>query len=202
MLANFLNILNAIFPLSKETSEYFQHSFSVQRLPKRTILLAEGQISDTVFFVCQGLLRVYYFEKDEEITSRIVVENDFVYSPSSFIQNIPSIETIQLLEDSAIICIGKKELEEMFRKLPEATYLALKITERYLLIHDQRARALRLPANDRYILFQKQYPGITSRVKVQYLASYLGLSRSCLNLFRSKRIAKKMSNFGQENVQN
>ncbi|MEO6901820.1 MAG: Crp/Fnr family transcriptional regulator [Bacteroidia bacterium] len=202
MLNNFLNILSEIIPISKELREHLQKKISVQRLPKLAVLLAEGQVCDKLFFICEGLLRVYYFEKEEEITSRIVIENSFVYSPSSFIQNKPSIETIQLLEDSTFICMNKNDLEEMFIMFPETTYMALKITERYLLINDSRARALRLPANDRYLLFQKQYPGVVSRIKVQYLASYLGLSRSCLNLFRSKIITNRMSKIGQENVQN
>jgi hypothetical protein len=63
----------------------------------------------------------------------------------------------------------------------------LKVTEKYLLLYDERVRSLKLPAKERYMRFQKQFPEISSKVKLSYLASYLGLSRSSLNIIRAKK---------------
>lgn len=187
MLSGFIETLETILPLRQETKEFLWEITSFQRLPKGSILLAEGQVSDKIHFIQEGLVRCFYFEKNEEITSWIVDEKNFVCSTSSFIKQQPSFETIQLLEDSVVCSLSYTHLEESYMRFPEIAYISLKISETYLLMHDERSRSLRLPATERYNRFQKKYPGIVSRARIQHLASYLGLSRSCVNLIRAQK---------------
>lgn len=187
MLKEFIERLNSITPMSVEANKQIQKIITIQKLPKWSLLLIEGQISDKLFFLCEGLARAFYYEKGEERTSWVVSQNDFFYSTKSFIQQKPSFETIQLLEDSTVISIDKKDIELLFQKFPETTYASLRITEKYLLHHDERVRSLRLTARDRYARFQEKYPEIASKVKIQYIASYLGLSHSHLSHLRMKK---------------
>lgn len=187
MTSNFLNLLNSIVPLSNEIVEQLRKITVTNKLPKGTLLLTEGQVSDKIFFLCEGMARAFYYENGDEITSWIVSDNDFIYSTASFIQQKPSFETIHLLEDSTVLCLTFQDLNEIHGKYPETIYISLKITEQYLLLYDERVRSLRLSAEERYLRFQKQFPQIVAKVKVQYLASYLGLSRSSLNTLRSKK---------------
>ena len=187
MTTKFLNLLNSIVPLSIETVEQLKKITVTNKLPKGTLLLTEGQVSDKLFFLCEGMARAFYYENGAEITSWIVSDNDFIYSTASFIQQKPSFETIHLLEDSTVLCLTFKDLNNVYTKYPETIYVALKITEKYLLLYDERVRSLRLSAEERYLRFQKQFPQIVAKVKVEYIASYLGLSRSSLNLLRSKK---------------
>jgi CRP-like cAMP-binding protein len=187
MLTEFIGALETILPVKPEVEDYLREITSVQKLHKGSILLSEGQISDRIFYIQEGLVRCFYFEKNEEITSWIVAEGNFICSTYSFIQQKPSFETIQLLEDSVVFSLSHAQLEECYQKFPEMAYVSLKISENYLLLHDERVRSLRLSAAERYDRFQKQFPGIVSRTKTQHLASYLGLSRSCLNLIRAKK---------------
>ena len=184
---HFIHVLSTILPLPPILVEHMRQIITVQQLPKGAILLSERQVSDKLFFVYEGLTRSFYFEDGQEFTSRIGAENDFMYSPFSFITQNPSFETIQLLENSTIICIHKRDIDELHQKFPQAAYLSYKITERYLLLYDARIRALRLSAEERLDHFKKQYPHLALRVQMAHLATYLGISRSCLSHLRTKR---------------
>jgi CRP/FNR family transcriptional regulator, anaerobic regulatory protein len=187
MLNEFIDRLNSISPMSVEATKHIQKIITIQKLPKWSLLLVEGQISDKLFFLCGGIARAFYYENGEEKTSWVVSQNDFFYSTTSFVHQKPSFETIQLLEDSIVISVEKKEIDNLFKVFPETTILSLKITEKHLLIQDTRIRSLRLSARDRYSRFQEQYPIIASKVKIQYIASYLGLSHSHLSHLRMKK---------------
>lgn len=158
MIDHFIRTVNSLTPLSPLFIQKFQEIISVQRLPGGTLLLGEGQVSDKIFFLCKGLTRSFYFEKDQEVTSRIAAENDFIYPCFSFIEQKKSMETIQLLENSTVISIRKQDLDALYQQFPETAYLALKITECYLLIHDARIRSMRLSAEERLSDFKKRYP--------------------------------------------
>ncbi|MCU0470850.1 MAG: Crp/Fnr family transcriptional regulator [Arcicella sp.] len=188
MTTNFFNIINTILPLKDDIAKNINQIVHVGNIPKGTLLLVEGQVSDKLYFLCSGMARAFYYDNGEEITSWIVSNNDFIYSAYSFIQQKPSYESIQILEDSIVLSIKLSDLENLYKKFPETSYIALKITERYMLLYDERVRSLRLSAIERYQRFQNQYPHIVSKVKTHYLASYLGMSRSCLHLLRSKKL--------------
>ncbi|GAB3512369.1 Crp/Fnr family transcriptional regulator [Emticicia fontis] len=168
--------------------EYIKKNTRIQKLPKGTLLLTEGQISDKIFFICEGMVRAFYYENDEEITSWIAAENDFFYSPSSFIQQKPAYETIQLLENSVFLSISRQELEAIYNFLPDNNNIMLRITEKYLIKNETWVRMLRLPAHQRMELFGQLYPNIFKRIKVQHLASFLGLSRSHVSHLRGRKL--------------
>lgn len=186
MINSFIAFLNSIHPLSDEASKALQSIISVQRFPKNSILLSEGQVLDRLYFLCEGLARAFYFDNHQEFTSWILPENEFIISPYSFSLQKPSFETIQLLEDSVVITIERKDLESLYKSFPEITYVSLKITEGYLLLYDERTRSLRLSAEERFIRFQNQYPRLLMRLQVQHIASFLGLSRSRISFLRNK----------------
>jgi CRP-like cAMP-binding protein len=52
-------------PLNRPSHEY--SSFQ-----KKTILLKEGQVSNYMYFIESGLLRIYYIKDDKEICSGLV----------------------------------------------------------------------------------------------------------------------------------
>jgi CRP-like cAMP-binding protein len=187
MITDLIDHINSIEKIDDEMIVAIGKIANLHRFPKGTLLLAEGQISDKLFFISKGIARCFYYEKEEEVTSWIVAEKNFVYSVSSFIQRKPSFESIQLLEDSELVSISYKNLELFYKNYPKVIYLGLKVTEKYLLLYDERVRSLKLPAKERYMRFQKQFPEISSKVKLSYLASYLGLSRSSLNIIRAKK---------------
>lgn len=186
MKTYFFDFLTANLSVDTPTLEMIQDKISMVALPKGAVLLTEGQISDQVFFICKGMARAFYQEEGMEMTSWFAAENNFIYSVSSYAPQKPSYESIQLLEPSTLIVIKKTDFDQMAKKSLNVANVAIRILEHYIFLHDQRARLLRLPANERYYRFMRANP-YAQRANVGYIASYLGLSRSTINLIRAKK---------------
>lgn len=182
----FSNYLSTAFSVNTSVLDLIQDKVSVVTLFKGAVVLTEGQVSDKIFFICKGMVRAFYQEESIEMTSWFAAESTFIYSASSYSSQQPSYESIQLLEDSMLVVISKKDFEQMAAGSLEIAKLAIRILEHYILLFDQRTRLLRLPACERYRRFMSVYP-FAQRAQVAYVASYLGLSRSTVNLIRSKK---------------
>ena len=187
MIQQFIDSLQAITPISASLTKHFETVVHVQKLKQGHVLLSEGQIADRLFFINSGLVRAYCVEKNDEITTIFATDNEFIYATHSFIRGEASYETIVLLEDSVILSVYKKDLEQLYQDFPETVYISLKITEQYLALYDQRIRSLRWSSAERLKHFEQLYPNLLPRVQVQHLATYLGLSRSQLSSLRAKR---------------
>ncbi|MGN6531975.1 MAG: hypothetical protein ACTHK0_09505, partial [Ginsengibacter sp.] len=67
------------------------------------------------------------------------------------------------------------------RRYPEARQLHQTFTEYYSRLKDLKIRATSmLTAKERYRYFEKHFPQLLNRVKLEYIASYLDLSRRSL----------------------
>ena len=62
-------------------------------LKKNEFLLREGEISEEYYILESGIVRAFVYDYDQnEITTKLFVENDIVIVPSSLFQKIPSQE--------------------------------------------------------------------------------------------------------------
>lgn len=152
-------------------------------------MLQQGDVSDTLYFIVSGLVRACYDDltNRDEVTSWFLPEGGFIYSVTSFVNNTPSFEAIVAEEDTVVVAISKQQLAALFSCSPTFSTIAFQIAQQYLCVYDERVRSLRLPAKERYKRFQSQYPMLEARVKLNHLASYLGIGRSTLCQLRSER---------------
>lgn len=117
-----------------------------------------------------------------------MAEGSFIYSIKSYMSGEPSTESIVAVEPTTALSIKKSDWQKILGLSMGMSHLALYLMEQYLYICDERLRMLKYPAQDRYLDFTTNHKDIAARIKPQYLASYLGISRSTLFDFRKKRI--------------
>src|SRR5690554_8083764 len=86
----------------------FNHFFKEQEIPAKTILLPEGQISKTMFFIEKGCLRTWINNDGKEITIQFFFEGDGVSSFESFRTNQPSLYSIESIESCLLKCLYQK----------------------------------------------------------------------------------------------
>lgn len=186
---HFLEQLTTIIPLTDAEKSTLQHHLQVIRFSKNSYLLQQGDVSDTLYFIVSGLVRAYYDDltNRDEVTSWFLPEGGFIYSVTSFVNNTPSFEAIVAEEDTVVVAISKQQLATLFSYSSTFSNIAFQLSQQYLCVYDERVRSLRLPAKERYKRFQSQYPTLEARVKLNHLASYLGIGRSTLCQLRSER---------------
>ena len=188
-LENLLVHIRKFVSLSEEEEEILSPYLKEKTLKKKDYLLKEGQICMANHFVAKGCLRMFYItEEGNEQMIQFAIDNWWMTDYMSFDSQKSSQFNIQAVENSEIIFLEKKTLEELFTKLPKL--------ERYFRIIVQKAYAasvMRLryiftqSGEERFHHFNKSFPEFVQCVPQYMLASYLGFSAEFLSKIRSKK---------------
>lgn len=156
-------------------------------LPKNAYLVTEGKVCNHVYFLEHGCLRGYYNLDGKEISHWFGFENNFVTSFYSFITRKPSIENIQLIEDSVLWAITYDKLQSLYDTHPDIERLGRIMNERYYVMLEERFVSNHFKeARERYENLLTNAPHIVQRIPLGYIASYLGISQETLSRIRNK----------------
>jgi CRP-like cAMP-binding protein len=173
--------------MTKEWDE-FRPYFKQQEAPAKTILLAEGKISKTMFFIEKGCLRTWINNDGKEITTQFFFEGDSVSSIESFRTNQQSLYSIETLEPCILQTISQSDFRHIIENSPE---LRNKLEEHLFkrLFQSQQLfySYLKNKPQKRYEELIAQYPHIVQRVPQHYIASYLGITSVSLSRIRNRR---------------
>lgn len=180
--------MNKLTTAKSNEWEQFNPYFKQREVPAKTILLAEGQISRTMFFIEKGCLRTWINNDGKEITTQFFFEGDSVSSIESFRTNQPSLYSIESLEPCILNTISQQDFQSIIESSPELK----KILEDRLfrrLIQSQQLLYSFLKNNPqkRYEELIEQHPHIVQRVPQHYIASYLGITSVSLSRIRNRR---------------
>ena len=187
MNALFHNI-KSLLHLSKAAQEALNQKIQKIEFKKGDFLVKEGALCQHLFFLEQGCLRGYYYLDAKEVTHWFGFENDFVTSFHSFITRKPSIENIQILEDSILWSIGKDSLEQLYTDFPEIERLGRLACEQYYIrLEDRYVSSQFKTAAERYNDLLETKSDLVQRLPLGYIASYLGISQETLSRIRGKK---------------
>lgn len=168
----------------KSFSPYFKR----QEVPSKTILLEEGKISRTMFFIEKGCLRTWVNNDGKEITTQFFFEGDSVSSIESFRTNQPSLYSIESIEPCILQTISQNDFQNVLENSPE---MKKEIQEHLFrrLIQSQQLFYSYLKNNPqkRYEELIEKHPEILQRVPQHYIASYLGITSVSLSRIRNRR---------------
>ncbi|MBX2963320.1 MAG: Crp/Fnr family transcriptional regulator [Cyclobacteriaceae bacterium] len=174
--------------LSEFDKTLLRQHIKATSIKKGRYFLENGQKSNKIGFVVQGVLRLFeYNEYGNEISHCYIKENGFITDPTSFFnQTITSkyiiTETncdILTFDYSAYLLFGKQisKWHQIIQKATEQS-LSSKITEKTNIIMNDGTL--------RYINFVKKHPDIVSRVSLKSIANYLGLTKYSVSRIRKK----------------
>lgn len=166
----------------------FKHLFKRQEVPAKTILLQEGQISRTMYFIEKGCLRTWVNNDGREITTQFFFEADKVSSIESFRTNQPSLYSIETIEPCILQTISQKDFQNVLDQLPEIKEKMQEHLFRRLLSSQKIFYSyLRNNPQQRYEELIEAHPHIIQRIPQHYIASYLGITAVSLSRIRNRR---------------
>lgn len=181
-------VLSSIKEVSTDFRRTFEPLIVEERLPKRHLLLCEGQVCRRIYFVKEGFARAYYYSGSKEFTTWFMGTGEIVISVYSFFTQRPSFEFIELLENSTLQSISWQELQELYSKFPDFNFIGRIITEQYYIRSEETAIQLRtLSASERYQTLIKKYPAFLQHTPLIHIASHLGISPETLSRIRAKK---------------
>lgn len=155
--------------------------------PAKTILLEEGKVSDKMFLVKDGALRVFFYQDGKELTLDFITENQAVSSFDSFLNGIPSDFVIETLESTTVYELHT----DTFHKLMENqefqhTFHPL-FYKRFSEINKRLISFIKDSPQQRYEQLIKNRPELLLRFPQHYIASYLGITSVSLSRIRNRR---------------
>ncbi|BAP31948.1 crp/fnr family transcriptional regulator [Chryseobacterium sp. StRB126] len=166
----------------------FDHLFKRQEVPAKTILLQEGEISRTMFFIEKGCLRTWVNNDGREITTQFFFEGDKVSSIESFRTNQLSLYSIESLEPCILQTISQQDFQNALENLPEIKEEMQEHLFRRLLQSQKIFYSyLKNTPQQRYQELIEEYPHIIQRIPQHYIASYLGITSVSLSRIRNRR---------------
>ena len=183
--------MNTIRQLIKDFSKNIQNDeldfvmthFSTKYIEKGEYLLTENKICKQLSIVKSGCFKVIY---NSDTIIWFAFENMPITEMQSFISQTPSQFEIQAIEKSEVFTIDFDEMQMLYDKYDSFKTFGLRLTERILSKTISRATSLQFDSPE--IRYQKLFenPNYLSRIPLQDLASYLGITPNSLSRIRSR----------------
>jgi CRP-like cAMP-binding protein len=174
---------------SQEELNIFNSLLEYRKVPKKTIMLREGEMCNFEAFVVKGCVRKYYIDPSGfEVILQFAIEDAWVSDISfSIYEDKPSRIFIETMEDCEFLVFTPETKEELFAKAPKFERAFRILLHRNLASTQNRLfNAISKTALEKYLEFLELYPTLPQRVAQHYIASYLGISAEFLSKTRAK----------------
>jgi CRP-like cAMP-binding protein len=153
--------------------------------------ISAGQTPKTFAIVINGLFRYYYIdEKGNEFTKGFIPAATVLSAYSAMRYEASSFFYIQALEDSEILEIDYKKWLLLQQEDSFWDKFLIQALEKGYFTKEKRERELLLlDAEARYKIFTTEFPDLEKRIKLQIVASYLGIQPESLSRIRKNKPA-------------
>lgn len=184
-----LDHFNAISPLSEEESAAISATMNVQQFSKGTQLLKEGEVSQSAYFVLNGCVREYKMIDGDEKTSNFYLDNEWVLSLKSMMEQTPSDHFLVCSTDCKLV-VGNQSLEaQLFQQFPRLETVSRLLMQQVSAdLHTRLSNYLMDSPEQRYQRLLTEKPSLFQLVPLYQIASYLGITAESLSRIR-KRIS-------------
>lgn len=168
--------------------DYFLSLLTETTVPRKTILLHEGQSCKYLSYVHAGALRAYHIDKEgKDSTIMFAVADWWITDMYCFVNERPAIMFIETITESVIYQISKNDLDKLFVKVPKfERFFRILMQNAYGREQLRAIESLSLSTQQRYDSFLKKYPHIAKVVTQKQIASYLGVTPEFLSSLRKK----------------
>ena len=165
--------------------------FKLQTVNKNQNLLEEGQVSNAIYFVLNGILRKFFTnEKGVERTTEFAIENWWMTDHFSYINHSPTEFTIQAVQKTEILVLNNEQQQLLLQKHPSMEKYFRYIYQKAFAASQMRIKFMYdLSREELYHYFKQVQPEFLQRVPQYLIASYLGFTPEYLSEIRRKSIS-------------
>ena len=180
--------------LSEQEIQLLRNAVDKKVYTKSEIIFTEGNVSDEIYFVTKGCVRLFYNVDGTDKTAFFYTEGQFICAGESYTFNIPASENYQAVEQTEIFVFTKSKIDILLKEIPKFEIIARIATENELITCQKViASFVTKSAEERYIdLFETQGE-LFHRVPQQYIASFLGVSPETLSRIKTRVFNKNRS---------
>jgi CRP-like cAMP-binding protein len=181
--------LQAFAGLSEEDLRLADGAWTLRSIAKNEFFNFRNSVCRHVGFIVRGLFRVYYVDPatSEEHDVVFVPEGQFLTSLKSLLTGEACPYYIAALENSELLVITTEQLHRLYAQSHGWERFGRRLAEQYLIFQQSKTESLLFQsAEQRYLSLLQQFPGITNRVSLGHIASYLGIKGPSLSRIRAQ----------------
>lgn len=184
----FLDFINDITPLSRIAIDEIKKVIQINVYPKNYLLIQEMAQAHHLYFIEEGLARMYYYKNGKDVTEWFGFENTLIGPVIRNFDRKIGLYQVKLLEPSKIISISFDDLQKLFDQFHDVERLGRVLAIQAVMHLQERIDALQFEtAEQKYEKLIKLYPTILHRVSLGHIASYLGITAVTLSRIRAKQ---------------
>jgi CRP/FNR family transcriptional regulator, anaerobic regulatory protein len=192
MTAQIIHSIKSLVPLNDSEEKAFLEILEVATFKKKDFLLQEGKVCNTITFINNGCLRVFYNVDGIENTIQFFFADSWYTDYASFLTGQPTIENLQALEDCEVILIKKIDLYKLYDKMPVFDRVGRVFAENaFLSISQLNQMKTNEEPEERYRNLLQQRPELVQQIPQHYIASYLGIKPETLSRIRKRIFSSK-----------
>jgi len=167
-----------------------QPFLQTKTVKKEELLLKEGEICDTIYFVNSGCLYLFYEDHNEKQVIHFALENWWITDYKTFADGKSAVYSIAAMEDSEITFMSRWDYEALLSQFPLLALYFNKIHERaYGAALLKQKTFATTSKKDFYHYFRTTYPDLIIRIPDAIFASYMGVSPEALKVLQEEFVS-------------
>jgi hypothetical protein len=180
-----IEFINRYVELDSETEQAILDCFKTEVYEKNEFIVEEGKICSKVSFIESGLVRRFYMNDGQEVTSWFYYGNQWLTSTTSFFDQKPSFEIFQACERTVLFSLSYAD-EQRLLEYPLFAKFHINLLRQYLASLNQFHHRYKLMnAHEKYAYLLAYFPEIIQKAKLKHIASLLNVSQETLSRIRA-----------------
>lgn len=182
--------INNCLHLQEAALQDIESFFEQKTIPKKTIMLRDGEICRFEGFIKKGCIKTYFIDKNGlEVVLTFATENWWISNIASFEEQVPGNMFIETVEDTDLLLLTYQTKAALLEQHPALEKMFRLLVQRHLHTYQERLFTnIALTAEERYARFLKKFPALPQRIPQHLIASYLGISPEFLSRLRSRKL--------------
>lgn len=173
--------------VSPELCDLLERIGKRTEVPKKKILLEQGDVSRHAYYVESGCLRLWHNDDGNDVSIKFFLKGDLVASLESFYLNEPSKFGIEAIVPSVVRVATKQDFVNQIEQSPEFRSHMLTVSVHCMSDYQQLfLDRIKNNPEARYVRMTEESPDVLKIVPQYYIASYLGVTPVSLSRIRKK----------------
>jgi len=185
---NLFKVLNSLHLTTDEFKEVVTKEMTPVSYPKSYLLSEAPRVAEYAYFIQTGFAMSFFYIEGKKHVNNFWKQDQIMCLAQSFVDQVPSKEHIQLMEDSDLLCLSHSSLIKLFNNFSESHILYRIVINQYFQHSQERILDMqRLSASARFEKLLHIFPEIEQIIPQEYLASYLGITPQSLSRIKRKK---------------
>ncbi len=178
--------LNSISPIYDITWNNIRELFVETSLKKNEYFIKDNEIAKKIGFLKNGVIRAFYRNNfGIEYNKHFFTSGNLVAGYSSLINKEPNKINQQALTDCQLFIADYKDIVNLYEKHHDFERFGRKMAELFFVNKEKReVDIVMLNADERYLIFQNEFPELEQLIPQYHIASYLGITPTQLSRIR------------------